>query len=291
YQWVPTLQDSSTATGLSSGTYTITITDSNGCSANDIVVLIDAAAAALTISDSTMVSCNGGSDGSANVNASGGTLPYTYSWDNAETDSTAIGLSAGTYTVTVTDANLCVDSVINIIVGEPAVLTVTLSSKTDETVAGLNDGTMSVSASGGTGAYTYNWVPAPGAGQGTNSVTGLSPGTYAVTVTDSNGCDTTYIDTILAGPVGITEFNNNVKFSIYPNPTNGQFVLEFSDQKKDNYLLEVRNIIGKLIYTQEFNNMSGDFQKQIDFSNHDKGVYFINISSSFGTRTEKIIVY
>ena len=290
YLWLPAGGADSIATGLPALTYTVNVTDSVGCQSSIIVDITQPDALALSTSV-TDVSCFGDTDGKVSVAVSGGTSAYTYLWNTTAAIDSISGLSPGTYFVIVTDANLCIDSVTNIIVDEPAVLTITLTGKQNESVAGLNDGTMSVSVSGGTNPYTYNWSPAPGSGQGTDNITNLFPGTYTVTVTDNNGCDTTYTDIILAGPVGITEFDNNVIFGIYPNPTNGQFIVEFSNQKKDDYLIEVKNIIGQLIYTGQVNNISENFTKQIDLSKHNQGVYFLSISNSSGTRTEKLIVY
>ena len=79
-------------------------------------------------------------------------------------------------------------------------------------------------------------------------------------------------------------------FNIYPNPNNGQFIIELSNVKKEDYLIEVRNIIGQLIYIEEVDKVSGELLK-IDLSEHNQGVYFLSVSNSLGTRTEKLIIY
>src|SRR5204862_277516 len=108
YSWAPSGGTNDTATGLSAGTYTVTITDGNNCTTTATATILNSGgptAIAGVISDE---SCNGGTTGSATVNASGGTSPYTYLWSPAGgTNATATGLASGTYTVTVTDLNGC----------------------------------------------------------------------------------------------------------------------------------------------------------------------------------------
>ncbi|MBW8049972.1 MAG: T9SS type A sorting domain-containing protein [Cytophagales bacterium] len=295
YSWNTTpAQTDSTATGLSAGTYTVTVIDTNGCSDSIVNIAITEPALPLTLSmASTNVLCNGGNDGAATVSTTGGTFPYTWSWNTTpvQTDSTATGLFAGTYTATVTDANGCVDSITNITITEPvSPLNVDTVFVTPASGPAVSDGVAIAVVAGGTGAYSFSWNDP--LAQTSAKADSLPIGNYTVTVTDANGC-TASLTVNIPWTTGISANDMGIPFSIYPNPNNSQFIIQFSTNvsTNGNYLLEVRNIIGKLIYTQEFNNMSGNFQKQVDFSNHDKGVYFINVSSSFGTRTEKIIVY
>lgn len=128
------------------------------------------------------------SDGSATVTPAGGTPPFTYLWDVAagsQTTATATGLGAGTYSVTVTDSSGCM-AVAIITIGSPPALNSMIADTTMETCTGSSDGSITISTSGGTPFYAYNWSVG-----GTDSVaTGLGPGTYYVTITDANGCDT-----------------------------------------------------------------------------------------------------
>lgn len=194
YSWntVPT-QTNATATSLSAGTYTVIVTDSKNCEDTAIVNITEPSAVNATISSSSNVLCNGGDDGTAIAAASGGTAPYTYSWNTtpAQTTSTATNLSAGTYTVTVTDTNGCTDTAL-VTISEPTTLAASIASTNDISCYGNNDGSATTVASGGTAPYTYNWNTSPT--QTTTTATNLVAGTYIVTVTDSNGC----IDTALA---------------------------------------------------------------------------------------------
>ncbi len=175
--------------GLNSGTYNVTITDANGCTGSGTVNVNEPTVLTST-STSTDVTCNGDNDGTASMSASGGTAPYTYSWDNGGTTASITGLAPGTYVGTATDANGCT-TVETVTITEPTVLTST-STSTDVTCNGDNDGTASMSASGGTAPYTYSWDN----GATTASITGLAPGTYVGTATDANGCTTVETVTI-----------------------------------------------------------------------------------------------
>ncbi|WP_084403469.1 SprB repeat-containing protein, partial [Epilithonimonas caeni] len=136
----------------------------------------------------TNVSCNGGSNGSATVGVTGGTTPYTYSWSpSGGTAATATGLAAGTYTVTVKDATNATKTQ-SFTITEPTALVATAVSQTNVACNGAATGAATVSASGGTPGYTYSWSPSGGTAA---TATGLAAGTYTVTITDGNACQTT----------------------------------------------------------------------------------------------------
>ncbi len=187
YTWTPGGQTNSTATGLSAGTYTITVKDANGCTVTSTVTVTQPPVLTAVISASTGVLCNGGSTGTATVTAGGGTPAYTYAWaPSGGTNATGTGMSAGSYTVTVKDNNGCTQTA-TVTITQPPVLTANTTLITQAT-CGNSNGSASVTAGGGTPAYTYTWAP----NGGTNSTaTGLSAGTYTVTVKDNNGCSQT----------------------------------------------------------------------------------------------------
>jgi len=186
----PGAQTTLTATGLLAGPYTVIVTDANGCVDTFSVTVNNSGSPTLAVQSSTNVTCFGACDGSATVAAAGGTPPYTYNWTpSGGTGTTANGLCAGTYICTVTDANGCT-AVDSVTITEPPQLTNT-STSTDALCFGSCDGTASVTASGGTPPYSYNWLPSGGTGSSANN---LCAGTYTVTITDANGC--TINDTI-----------------------------------------------------------------------------------------------
>ncbi|MCH2258833.1 MAG: proprotein convertase P-domain-containing protein, partial [Alteromonas sp.] len=182
-------QASGTFTGLAAGAYTITITDGNNCTFDVNVSITEPTALTATIAP-VAVQCNGNCDGIATVTPGGGSGSYTYAWDNATFDNTAItsaNLCAQTYNVTVADAADAGCTVAaNVTVTEPTAITAT-STFTSAT-CGNPDGDATVVPAGGAGGFTFTWSPAPGGGQGTATATGIAAGAYTCTITDANGC-------------------------------------------------------------------------------------------------------
>jgi gliding motility-associated-like protein len=202
YSWSTSpVQTTPVATNLSAGTYTVTVTDANGCTATDIVTITEPASGmTATITAQTDVVCFGGNTGSATVSVSGGTAPYTYVWSTipVQTTPTATNLTAGTYTVTVLDANLC-STTQTVTIAQPALaLSINVTALTNPTCFGDTTGSVSVVATGGTGPYTYTWNTVPV--QITGTLTGLGAGIYVVTVTDANGC-TAFATITITGPL------------------------------------------------------------------------------------------
>ena len=183
YAWTPIGGTNSTGTGLSAGTYTITLTDANGCTATASITITQPPLLTVNISSSVNVLCNGGTNGSATSLAAGGTLPYTYAWTPiGGTNASGTGFSAGTYTITITDANGCT-ATSSVVITQPLVLTATTSFT--QASCNLSNGNATATTTGGTAPYTYSWAP----GGNTNATaTGISAGTYTVYITDSSGC-------------------------------------------------------------------------------------------------------
>jgi gliding motility-associated-like protein len=172
---------------LPCGAYTLTLTDAIGCAQTYQVTLDCPQTIIIQSVSSTAVRCFGTSDGSATIQVSGGTLPLNYLWSDPLTQNTptAQNLATGTYTVTVTDANGC-NIQASVDVPTPAPLTI-LATATPVACLGGSNGTVTASAAGGVGAYTYNWG---GSSMGP-TISNLVAGIYTVTVTDANQCTAT----------------------------------------------------------------------------------------------------
>jgi gliding motility-associated-like protein len=173
---------------IPAGGYTVTVTDGNGCAKAAFSTVGQPTQLAATTS-SVNVGCHGGNSGSATVNPSGGTSAYSYLWNTTppQTTATASGLTAQSYSVTITDAHGCTLTKTYSLTEPPAlVLSV---AKTDAKCKGNYDGTATVTATGGVGTVKYKWSDPTG--QTSQTAKNLAAGTYTVTVTDANNCTTT----------------------------------------------------------------------------------------------------
>lgn len=189
FTWA-TGEETEDLTDLLAGTYDLTLTDENGCMIDTSFTLTEPLDLILDETPS-MVSCNGFTDGAIDITPSGGVPDYTYAWDTGELTEDLTGVEAGTYTVTITDANGCTE-VLTVDILEPTVLE---SEVLTEDVACNGDatGAIDLAVTGGTPVYTYAWAT----GEATEDLTDIPTGTYSFTVTDANGClisDTLFID-------------------------------------------------------------------------------------------------
>ncbi|MFM1874574.1 MAG: hypothetical protein RL266_311, partial [Bacteroidota bacterium] len=178
-------------TGLEAGSYTVTIEDVNGCSTTGTYTITEPDALSPTCTSEDAL-CNEDANGSVEVSVTGGTEPYSYAWSNGSSDASQTGLFAGTYGVTVTDANGCITTCSSV-VNEPNVLT-TVVTAYDETLVNGCNGSAVANPTGGTSPYTYEWSD----GQTTQTAIDLCAGIYSVTVTDANGCE--YTTSVVINP-------------------------------------------------------------------------------------------
>lgn len=226
YSWNdPTNQTAITATGLTAGNYTVVITDNNGCVTTLNTTITQPTQITTSLINQQNVSCFGGNDGAITAVPSGGTTPYSYSWNTIpiQNNMVATNLSAGTYTISIIDNNLCVATQ-NVSITQPILLT---SSSTTTIVScfGGNDGTATVSPLGGTSPYSYLWDDL--GAQTTATATGLIAKNHSVIITDNNGCSTTQganiteptqLTVTLNGQQNVSCFNgNNGSATTLPN--------------------------------------------------------------------------
>jgi hypothetical protein len=171
-------------TGLGAGSYSVAVTDMNGCVANASFILTSPSAL-VGNAIVTPALCHGG-NGNVVISASGGVPPYNFasSTSAAITSINSFDLAAGSHTVIVEDQNGCRDE-ISVTITAPNALVVN-TTMTNQSCVGSNDGTATASVTGGTPGFTYSWNTTPL--QTTNIATGLNAGSYTVIVTDLNGC-------------------------------------------------------------------------------------------------------
>ena len=243
YNWTPgnpTGDGTVSVTGLTVGTWTCTVTDNLGTTATQTFNITQPPALVASVLSQTNISCFGGSNGAASVTVSGGTPSYTYNWTpgNPTGDGTTsvTGLTNGTWTCTVTDANSCTTTqTFNIT--QTTALVASALSQTNISCFGGSNGAASVSVTGGTPSYTYNWTPGNPTGDGTASVTGLSVGTWTCTVTDANSCSTSQTFNITE-PTAITAasgsnptsciFNSGVAFLTGVSGGSGSYTYDWT---------------------------------------------------------------
>ena len=196
----------------------------------------------------TNVTCYNGTNGSVSVTVAGGTAPYQYqlaeagagAWSSTNTFS---GLAAANYPLSVKDNTGCIKT-IYLVVSQPANFVVNYTAA-DVTCAGGSNGTISISASGGTSPYTYNWTKNGSAFSTAANLTNLSPGNYGLVVTDAVGCTTTPVISQQIKSIGLTGFNEDV----VANGTNASPASTTSQAFDDGN--------GNVIYENGYTNASG----------------------------------
>ena len=195
--------------GLTAGTYNVTITDSLGCTLelNDIEVE-EPEPIQVNVTDITDITCNGEADGSIEISVTGGAPPYTFNWSNGALSANINNLPAGEYCVVVTDSDFCISDTFCFQVNEPEDIQLT-PDITQPVCNGVDDGSIEVTASGGTPPYQYTWDT----GDTTQLIGGLTPGNYSITAEDANGCSTTDNYTINEPDTINVEFNSVINVS------------------------------------------------------------------------------
>ena len=266
YQWSngATTQD---LNNIIAGFYSVTITDSPGCS------IIDSSFIILQINDLQIIdssinnlNCHDDTNSFINVTVLNGLSPNTYTWSNGATTEDHTGLTAGTYSVTVSDAGGCTASD-TVVITAPNQVVALLTTAAD---------TVFCSVSGGTPAYHYLW----NTGATTAYIDSATNGTYTVTVSDINNCTTFATVTIDAA----TTIDGDSNFTIYPNPSANQFTVDLSKQK-NKCTISIYNLLGEKLI--DIKNASGTIQVEETLSS---GMYLLEIKTESGETAVKKIV-
>ena len=211
---------SNTISNLAPGSYSVTITDDNGCMVSETVIINDFDCLLSANIETTDATCDSASDGQAAILLNDEAAPVSIEWSSGGTSLIETGLSAGTYTATITDNNNC--SVISTaVIAEPEALFLNLSS-IDETAAGSNDGMATAITTGGTPPYTFLW----NTGDTSNIISNLAPGTYNLTVTDANDCTINNVISINSFDCNLEIPNFNLTANICPGSSEGMIELE-----------------------------------------------------------------
>ncbi len=251
-----------TIPNLAVGTYSITVTDANGCTSSGSATISEPPALLSTVLELNNVDCFGGNSGYIHIGTIGGTQPYTYSWSNGATDDFPIYLTAGTYTSNVTDANGC-SYQLSTTITEPQAITVTITQ---------SGNALSTSISGGTGPYTYGW----NTGETTSGIVCQTPGVYSVTVTDVNGCSE--MQSFTYSTSGIDELVSGAMHA-YPNPVVDELTVVVSEALIGSRYA-VLDLTGKHVFEGQLSSES----TSIDFAGIPSGMYMIRLESGENVR-------
>jgi hypothetical protein len=195
-----------------------------------------------------------------------------------QTTATATGLCAGTYSVVVVNGSGCT-GVNTVTITQPSQISIVTTGQNPSSCTSCN-GMVSASVLGGTPPYTYMWSPGT---CNTITCTGLCAGTYTLVVTDANGCTATATRTLTCLTTDVEDIAMANTVSVYPNPSNGIFILETDAQKSG---IEIYNIVGSLVYKDEIK--SG--KTELDLSMYEKGIYFVRLEINGDVKTQKLIV-
>ncbi|MEO5644701.1 MAG: PKD domain-containing protein [Bacteroidia bacterium] len=277
YTWQPVNLNGATVsdTPASSTTYTVTGTDLNGCVNTDSATVTVYAEPTISITGVDTI-CAGSS---TTLTASGG---FTYFWPLGG-EATAIitdsPVTTTTYTVNGTDASGCSNTT-----------TFTVAVGTSPAVPNVivNGNLLSSSVTGASYQWFLNGNPIPGATSQTYVATQM--GSFTVEVYDFAGCASGQSAAVI-DPTGIAVATNVDAISVIPNPNDGHFQLNFHVTKTDDYVLEIHNMLGQVIYSESLPDFKGAYSKDIDLSIYEKGMYTIRLRSSVNETTIKSLTY
>ncbi|MDP1623710.1 MAG: hypothetical protein Q8M08_15395 [Bacteroidales bacterium] len=180
-----------TITGLAPGTYAATIKGTYACEITTGGIIMAPRIPVIITPSLTHAACFGFKNGAVNLSISGGQTPLSYLWSTGNTSQNLLNIGAGGYTVTVTDADGCM-TVGNYTITEPTAISATIVKTNDTDPDPLvGNGTITLTVTGGTPSYIFNWAGPGGFSSVAKDLTGLKYGSYSVTVTDASGCTKT----------------------------------------------------------------------------------------------------
>jgi len=257
YAWSNLPGNTQTVNNLPAGTYTVTVTDANGCITTQNFTVTEPVALVGNSSVINPILCAGGM-ATVSVSATGGTAPYTGTGSFSQ--------SEGPQTYTVTDANGCTSTTISTIT-EPTPLSAVTTS-TDE-MMGM-DGTATVTVSGGTPNYMYYWMPG---GATTPAITGLAAGTYSIMILDANGCGDT-LEVVVGSQVSLDEAGLS-SLVLYPNPSVTTITVSNSASTAFD-VVGIYTLEGRLLF--EF-ALGGNESRILDISSWSPGRYVLKHAS------------
>lgn len=270
--------------GLVAGTYQCTVTDPavGGCVETftySVGSTTNGMTASAVVSDET---CNAG-NGAIDLTVSGGVGPFTYSWDSGSSTEDISGLSAGQYIVTYTDQNDGCVAIDTITVNNVNTIFAGSGMVTDASGATSADGAIDVTLSTAT-TYTYSW----NSGQNTEDISGLNPGTYSITVTSAEGCDTTMTFVVNDQSLSILEnVIENIALAVYPNPANGLFYVNYTLPAGITGHIEILDAVGRVVRRLD---VEGSEELSVDAVDYAAGMYVVRLKTGNITQMKRVVL-
>ncbi len=260
--------------GIETGTYTVTLIDAIGCS-SDTTFTVNTPVAVQVNGIVTQIQCFGQANGSIDVSVLQGNPAFTYAWDNGATTQDINNLEAGTYRLTVVDANGCV-SQSSYTLAQPT--EITLNAIATDEIQG-NDGMIELTVNGGVPSYTILWSN----GVNTEDQTNLTAGTYEVTVVDGNGCMNSLEVIVLNNQTNsVTEVSAN-NMTVFPNPSMGNATVRWEEVMIE---LTVIDNHGRIVYQKDIHGLNS-----VELNTLNSGTYLVNLYSNEGIAdTQRIVV-
>ncbi len=276
-----------TISNLTPGTYEVTVTDANNCSSIGSVATSAFDCTLSTTITGENLACNGFSTGTAMVETTGGATPFTYIWSNGATEAMINDLAAGSYTVTVTDANDC-PTINTIMISEPSAITFTVNTITNDMDAN-GSGAIDVEVEGGTGPFVIEWSVDGTVVSMDEDPSGLMAGDYTCLITDSNDCTFTSEVVTVDNLTNLTEQNLEQKIRLFPNPTKGNVHIHMNFEEAYEVEMSLLNVTGKQLLGT-LNQQSSIHHLELNLADYPKGLYFVKMRVGESVITKKIIV-
>ena len=248
-------------------------------------IIITEPEAIFSVVETSNVTCFGGNDGLASIQTTnGGTSPYDIQWNdpNLSTGPVASNLPAGNFQFTITDSNEC-ESIQTVIINEPDELLLTVVTVTNESGQG-NNGLIDVDIVGGVEPYIFDWSN----GSDLEDQENIPAGEYTLTVIDANGCEVASETIVITSTVSTNFLSAEENISLYPNPTNGEFVVDFDLVTSDKIEIEILDVIGRQVYTIKKENIQQD-KINLDLENQADGIYMVKIKLRDTWMVQKVV--
>ena len=270
---------------LNSGTYQVTVTDSNNCIMIENIT-INQPNDLYAYFNLNYISCYGLSDGNIDGTTIGGTPPYTYLWNTSDTTEDLYNIPSDMYILSLTDSNNCFFTD-TIVVFEPDQLVASLS---------YSSGNLISIGTGGTVPYTYDiYGPSGSLFASTSNNMGVTfsinptlPGDYILVVTDANGCIDSSIVTIV--PSFTPEIFSLENLNIYPNPSKDIFNISFDSPTKQHVSIYIYNILGEVIIERSISDVNGSYSTFVNLKEFGKSIYFIEFKTDNVIINKKIVL-